>query len=272
MAVVRRIEREAPATATYWLAFDTPADRQAYWFEPGQFNMLTVLGAGEVPVSISSDPARPGRLGHTVRVAGRVTAAFPALHVGAKVGVRGPFGRPWPLRDATGGDLLIVAGGLGMAPLRPAVYRVLANREAYRRVILAVGARDPDNMLFRDEMDGWSSRLAARGVEVRLTVDVPADGWASGVGVVTTLFPKANIDARHTTAFVCGPDVMMRFAARDLRALGIPAAKINLSLERNMQCGARLCGHCQLGPLFVCSDGPVFRLDQIAHLMEVEEL
>jgi NAD(P)H-flavin reductase len=176
------------------------------------------------------------------------------------------------MRAASGGDLVIVAGGLGLAPVRPAVYRALASRQAFRRVVLMVGARDPDNMLFRGELDAWAGSMRSRGVEVALTVDVPSDDWPYGAGVVTTLFPAAHLDPDRSTVFVCGPEPMMRFAARDLLALGIGEDRIHLSMERNMQCGVRLCGHCQLGPMFVCTDGPVFRLDAIADLLEVEQL
>jgi NAD(P)H-flavin reductase len=272
LATVRRIVPEAAGTATYWLAFDDAADRSSYSFEPGQFNMVTVAGAGEVPISLSSDPARRDRLGHTVRVAGRVTSAFPALQRGDRVGIRGPFGTAWPMRAAAGGDLVVVAGGLGLAPVRPAVYRALANRQAFRRVVLLVGARDPANMLFRAELDAWAGSMRSRGVEVALTVDVPSDDWPYGAGVVTTLFPAARLDPARSTVFVCGPEPMMRFAARDLLGLGIGTERIHLSMERNMQCGVRLCGHCQLGPRFVCTDGPVFRLDDIADLLEVDQV
>jgi NAD(P)H-flavin reductase len=271
-AVIRRVTRETADTATYWMALTEPAARAAYRFQPGQFNMLLLPGLGEVPISISSDPARPYRLAHTVRSTGRVTDAFRSLHVGSRIGLRGPYGTPWPVREAVGGDLLIVAGGLGMAPVRPALYEAMGAREAFRRVILLLGARGPEHLLYRGDFDGWGSWLRARGVEVAITVDAADDAWPYGVGVVTTLFDGARLDPSATTAFVCGPEIMMRFAARGLLERGVPAERVYVSMERNMQCGVRLCGHCQLGPYFVCADGPVFPWSRIAPLLEVSEL
>jgi NAD(P)H-flavin reductase len=271
-ATVRRIVRETPDTATYWLTITDPWARTTYHFEPGQFNMLYVFGAGEVPISISSDPDSPARLAHTVRATGRVTNAFPSLHPGDQVGLRGPFGRPWPVHAAAGGDLLIVAGGLGLAPVRPAIYHALNHRERFGRVVVLVGARGPEHLLYGGELDAWGHWMRGRGVEVGITVDVADEPWPYGVGVVTTLFPGAAIDPTRTTALVCGPEMMMRFAARDLLALGIPGDRIHVSMERNMQCGVRLCGRCQFGPTFVCADGPVFPYEEIADLLEVDAL
>jgi NAD(P)H-flavin reductase len=271
-AVVRRVVRETPDTSTYWLTLLDPEARASYRFLPGQFNMVYLFGIGEVPISISSDPFRPDRLAHTVRATGRVTNAFPALRPGHQVGLRGPFGRPWPVDVAKGGDLVIVAGGLGLAPVRPSIYDAIHSRDAYDRVLVLVGSRGPEHLLFRDELDAWAQWMRGRGIEVGLTCDVADDGWPYGTGVVTTLFPAAGIRPERTTAFVCGPEIMMRFAARDLLALGLPPERLYLSMERNMQCAVQLCGHCQLGPKFVCADGPVFRHDEIADLLEVREL
>jgi NAD(P)H-flavin reductase len=272
IAAIRRVVHETPDTATYWLAFDDPTDRREYRFAPGQFNMLYLFGAGEVPISISSDPGRPQRLAHTVRATGRVTNLFPKLVPGDRLALRGPFGRPWPVREAMGGDLLIVAGGLGLAPVRPAIYESFRHRNEFGRVVVLVGARSPEHMLYRQELDAWGQWMRGRGVEVGLTVDVADEAWPYGEGVVTTLFERASIDPSHTTAFVCGPEIMMRFAARALLDQLVPPSRIYLSLERNMQCAVRLCGHCQFGPKFVCSDGPVFPYDEIAPLLEVSEL
>jgi NAD(P)H-flavin reductase len=269
---VRRVVRETPDTATYWLAFDDPLDRRLFRFAPGQFNMLYLFGSGEVPISISSDPGRPERLAHTVRVVGRVTNLFRGLGRGDRLLLRGPFGRPWPVEKARGGDLLIVAGGLGLAPVRPAIYESFRQRDEFGRVIVLVGARSPEHMLYRRELDAWGHWMRGRGIEVGLTVDVADEAWPFGQGMVTTLFEQAAIDPTRTTAFVCGPEIMMRFAARALVGLHVPPSRIHLSLERNMQCAVRLCGHCQLGPRFVCADGPVFPYDEVAPLLEVSEL
>lgn len=271
-ATIRRVVKDAYETFTYWATIDDPRVRRSFRFQPGQIDMLGVFGVGEIPVSISSDPARPTVLAHTVRSCGRVTNVLKGLGAGDQVTLRGPFGRPWPVAQARGGDLLVVAGGLGMAPVRPAVYTAIRDRSSFRRLIVLVGARGPEHILYPWEMDMWGEWLRARGIELRMTVDVADDQWPYEEGVVTTLFPKANIDPRVTTVFTCGPEIMMRFAVRDLLALGIPATRIWLSMERNMHCGVKLCGHCQLGPYFVCADGPVFRWDEVGDLMGVQEL
>lgn len=271
-ATIRRVFVDAYETATYWVAIDDPAARRAYGFLPGQINMIGVPGIGEIPISVSSDPARPTLLGHTIRWCGRVTNVFKTLHAGDQVTLRGPFGTPWPLSEARGGDLVIVAGGLGMAPVRPAIYSAIRHRGSYRRLIILTGARGPEHLLYPYEMDMWGQWLRNQGIELLLTVDVADESWPYHEGVVTTLFPEAHLDPRVTTVFTCGPEIMMRFAIRDLLDLGIPARRIWLSMERNMHCGVKLCGHCQLGPYFVCADGPVFRYDRIAELMGVDEL
>lgn len=272
-ATVQRVVLEAEDTYTYWTTFDDPEARRAFAFRPGQISMFGVFGVGEVPISVSSDPARPKHLAHTIRVCGRVTNVIGALKAGDRVTVRGPFGRPWPVEQARGGDLVIVAGGLGMAPLRSAVYEALRHRGSYRRVLLLVGARDPGQMLFRRQLETWMnwSRFQER-LEVHLTVDVGDAEWPHGIGVITKLFPYVDIDPKASTVFTCGPEIMMQLAMRDLSALGIPDDRLWLTMERNMHCAVKLCGHCQMGPYFVCADGPIFRWDEIGDLMEVEEL
>jgi NAD(P)H-flavin reductase len=272
VATVRRVVEAASETYTYWVSLDDPEERRTYRFLPGQINMIGIPGIGEVPISMSSDPGLPMRLGHTIRSCGRVTDAFRALEVGDRVTVRGPFGKPWPLEQARGGDLMLIAGGLGLAPLRPAIYSALHDRDAFRRVAILVGARGPDHMLFREELYAWHELMAFRGVEVYYTVDIADDAWPYSEGLVTALFPSVDLNPGSTSAMICGPEIMMRFAAYDLIERGIPDQRIWVSMERNMQCGVRLCGHCQLGPYFVCADGPVFRWDQIGEFFSVEEL
>jgi len=271
-ATVRRIVQETPDTATYWLAIDEPERRAAYRFRPGQFNMLYVFATGEVPISVSSDPAHTQRLAHTIRATGRVTDVVRSLHPGARVGVRGPFGTPWPVREAEGQDLLIVAGGLGLAPVRPIVYEAIRARDRYRRVVVLVGARGPEHVLYRHQLDAWSHWIRGRAIEVHLTVDVPDDAWPFGHGVVTTLYPQVGLAPKRTTAFVCGPEIMMRFAAAGLVDHGVPPDRIHVSMERNMQCAVRMCGHCQWGPAFVCEDGPVFPWSRASAWLGVDEL
>ncbi len=231
-----------------------PPSGGAFSFGPGQFNMLYAFGVGEAPISISGDPDAAGPVVHTIRDVGAVTRTLCSLRPGDEVGVRGPYGACWPLSGAEGGDVVIVAGGLGLPPLRSAIYRVLANRERYRRVVLLYGARTPADLLFTGEVTGWRSRF---DLEVEVTVDAGTGEWRGDVGVVPDLIARARFDPA-ATAFVVGPEVMMRFTIRALLAAGLAADRVFLSMERNMQCAVAMCGHCQLGPFLVCRDGPVF--------------
>jgi anaerobic sulfite reductase subunit B len=241
-------------------------------FAPGQFAMLTALGVGEVPISVSglgdSSGGRARRLQHTLRAVGAVTRALCAVRPGGLIGVRGPFGTGWDVASAAGRDLVIVAGGIGLAPLRPVVLTALADRSRYGRIVLLAGTRTPGDLLYAGELDGWRRD----GVEVAVTVDQADSGWSGEVGLVTALIKPAGLTPGNSVAFVCGPDIMMRVTADALAALGIPAGRIRVSLERNMRCGAAWCGHCQLGPLLVCRDGPVVGYDRAAALMRVREL
>lgn len=235
---------------------------------PGQFNMLTVFGVGEVAISLSGDPFNRGPFIHTVRAVGPVSTALSGLKAGDPVGVRGPFGRGWPMAEMIGRDVVLVAGGLGLAPLRPALYRLLAERDRYGRIVLLYGARGPRDILFGREMGAWR-RL---GVDVEVTVDHAADDWRGHVGVVTALISRTLFDASHTVALVCGPEVMMRFAIGALRNAGVATDAVYLSMERNMKCAIGFCGHCQFGPVFVCRDGPVFRYDRVSSLLGLKEI
>lgn len=247
-----------------------PADRvQDLTFAPGQFNMLYVFGKGEVPISISGNPAKPGTYVHTTRMVGAVTKGMGQLGPGDFIGVRGPFGRPWPLKEATGHDVVLVAGGIGLAPLRPALYYILARRSEYGRVVLLYGARTPDDLLYQRELQRWRARF---DLDVYVTVDRVTGDWRGHLGVVTLLIPRAPFDPARTAAFICGPEVMMRFTVQELLQKGVPPAKIFVSLERNMKCGMGICGRCQLGPFLVCRDGPVFSFDQIAPLFGKSEV
>jgi NAD(P)H-flavin reductase len=270
-AVVRKIVPETPDTSTYWLSFVEPSDRLTYFFRPGQFNMLYLFGSGEVPISLSSAPGSMP-LAHTIRHTGRVTDGFGKLAKGDEILIRGPFGRPWPLAECRGRDVLIVAGGLGLAPVRPAIYHLMENRRFYERVIMIVGARAPEHMLYRTELSTWFDWAEKHRIEVHLTVDIPDDNWPYHEGVVTTLFDKAELRPDKTTTFMCGPEIMMHFAALGLLERDIDPANLYLSFERNMQCGEVLCGHCQLGAYFVCHDGPVFSYAEIGQDMKVREL
>lgn len=235
---------------------------------PGQFNMLWASGVGEVPVS-SSAISGLGHLLHTIRDVGRVTHALCSVPAGGVIGVRGPFGRGWDIDGARGGDVVIVAGGLGLAPLRPVVHELLQRREDFAGVSLVVGARTAAELLFRAELDRW---WQDRDISVRTIVDRPSADWHGSIGVVTNELRRVAFDPLHTVAMVCGPEIMMRVAAAYLSDNGVPAQRILLSLERNMQCGIGVCGHCQLAGLFTCVDGPVVSWDVVEPLLAVAEL
>ena len=261
-ARIAEITRETHDTFT--LAFDVPAAR----FAPGQFNMLYLFGVGEAAISLSGDPERADRLVHTIRAVGSVTSRLGALGRGDVVGVRGPFGNGWPLDESRGRDVVLVAGGVGLAPLRSAVYRLLGRRAEYGRIALVYGARTPEDLLYRSELERWR----ARDVTVRVTVDRGGAGWHGDVGVVPALLARLELDAARAVALVCGPEVMMRFCVRELERLGLGADRIYLAMERSMRCALGWCGHCQYGPAFVCKDGPVLRYDRIAHLLHTREV
>jgi NAD(P)H-flavin reductase len=244
-----------------------PVDGGTPAFRAGQFNMLTAFGVGEVPVSTSSAPGVPGPIEHTVRDVGAVTHALCASEVGTVVGVRGPFGTDWGVSQPTDEDVVVVAGGIGVAPLRGVVRQMVGDGRR-GRVIVLVGARSPDQVVFGDDLEQW--RRA--GAEVQVTVDVADTSWTGPVGVVTTLLASEELEPERTTALICGPEVMMRFTARALLDMGIPSERIRISLERNMQCGIGLCGHCQLGPLLLCRDGPVVTYGGVvSHLLSERE-
>lgn len=250
------------------VTFEMTADNWA-GFAPGQFNMLSVFGVGEIPISVSGDPRGGTTIIHTIRAVGAVSRALFELHPGAVLGLRGPFGAGWPVSEAEGDDVIVAAGGLGLAPVRPILYRLMSERDRFGKVTLIYGTRGPSDILFRDELAEWRSRLDM-GVEV--TVDHADRSWHGHVGVVTRLLRGADFDPAKTTAFVCGPEIMMRFMAHGLTDAGVAPEAIYLSMERNMKCAIGLCGHCQLGPVFICKDGPVFDWTLLKPLMAVKEL
>jgi NAD(P)H-flavin reductase len=255
---VRRVRKETHDSFTLEL---TPADgRSEFSFAAGQFNMLYVFGVGEVPISISGDPTDRRTLVHTTRAVGAVTRAMRELKPGDVIGVRGPLGTHWPVEEAVGNDILVIGGGIALAPLRPIIYHILSQREKYGKVFLLYGTRSPADILYRRELEKWRARL---DLEVEVTVDRASPAWRGNVGVVTTLIPKAPCDPLSTVAMVCGPEVMMRYVVQELRRCGLEREDIYISMERNMKCGIGLCGHCQLGPVFICKDGPIFRYDKI---------
>jgi NAD(P)H-flavin reductase len=231
--------------------------------------MLWVFGVGELPISISGDPVESDRLVYTVRSVGQATNALVSCVAGDSVGVRGPFGRGWPIQAARGRDVIVVAGGIGLAPLRPVIYDVLRNRDAYGRLVLLYGARSPRDVLYRRELAAWSRR---RDSQVLTTVDYGGLSWRGHVGVVTTLLKYARLQPGRSLAMICGPEIMMRFVARELEMQGLNRNDIYVSMERNMKCAVGFCGHCQYGPYFICKDGPVFPYERVRPLLEKYEL
>ncbi|BBZ73955.1 FAD/NAD(P)-binding protein [Mycobacterium paraseoulense] len=238
--------------------------------QPGEFMMLYAFGIGEAAISISGDPTvTDGSITHTIRAVGAVSRALHDAQPGAIIGVRGPFGTTWGLEEAAGRDLVMVAGGVGLCPLRPAILGALAGRSRYGKLTLIAGARSREDFVFAAQLEKWS---ADPQIELHMTVDVPVHGWRGEVGLVTEPLKRLALNTDRTTAFLCGPEPMLRFAAEALLAKGLAAKDIRVSLERNMQCGIGTCGHCQLGQLLVCRDGPVVGYDVAGPLLAVKEL
>lgn len=259
--------KETPDVWTLGLA---PDDGQAcIRFEPAQIGMIGLPGVGEVPVSFSNDASDPERVAMTIRAAGAVTQRLVDLQPGDVVGLRGPFGVPWPLRELAGRQVLVIAGGLGLAPLRSLMVKAVEERDRLESLTLIYGARDRYEFLFRRDVEEWAAR---NGIDVLMTVDHPDERWTGNVGVVTTLLDQAVNDPSKTVAFMCGPDVMLSAVSTSLTSRQVPAKQIWVTMERNMKCAIGLCGHCQFGPLFLCKDGPVFRYDRIARLFSVPEV
>ena len=254
---------------TFTLELEPVGGKNGFTFAAGQFNMLYTFGAGEVPISISGDPGKPETLVHTIRTVGSVTEAIHRLKKGDLLGVRGPFGTSWPVAEACEKDVVLVAGGIGLAPLRPALYHMLEHRAQYGQLVLLYGTRTPQDILYPKELEQWRGRF---DTEVEVTVDRAAAGWRGSVGVVTRLIAKAPIDPSNTIAMVCGPEIMMRYAVIELQKRGVPEEQIYISMERNMKCGVGLCGHCQFGPTFICKDGPVFPYHQVRDWLRKREI
>lgn len=264
---IQRVHKDTYDTFTLELV---PQDaNRTFPFAPGQFNMLYIYGVGEIPISISGDPLHPEVLVHTTRAVGTVTNAMSKLRVGDVIGVRGPYGNQWPVVEARGCDVVFVAGGIGLAPLRPALYEILAHRERYGKIVLLYGTRSPDDILYRSELEQWRARF---DLEVYVTVDYANPRWHGNIGVVTKLIPKAPFDPLQTIAVICGPEVMMRFAAVELNRRGVPDNNIYISMERNMKCAIGFCGHCQFGPHFICKDGPIFTYNEMKDLLALWEV
>jgi NAD(P)H-flavin reductase len=259
---VQHVQREIPDTFTLELVPEEGGDIPL--FATGQFNMLYVFGVGEIPISISGDPTKRRPLVHTTRAVGTVSRAMRELKPDDMIGVRGPFGSHWPIEQAEGKDIVIAAGGIGLAPLRSVMYHIISLREKYGKAVLLYGARTPADILYRHELEHWRAHF---DLEVYVTVDHATGTWRGSVGVVTRLIPRAPFDPQNTIAMVCGPEIMMRFTAAELEKRGVAKENIYISMERNMKCAIGMCGHCQYVPHFVCKDGPVFQYSQIQSLL-----
>ena len=258
-AVIQAIKPEAYGIQTFTMRFSDPKLAASYRFQPGQFNMLYLPGFGEVAISLSSDPGEPQAMGHTIRSAGNVTRAFNRLKAGDLAGVRGPYGSWWPVEKAENKNLVIVAGGIGLAPLRPVILAVMRRRKSFGRVVLLYGARTPADLLYTDEFAKWEQG----DIEVHTTVDLGDEHWRGQVGVVPQLFYRIRVDAKQTLIMTCGPEIMMRFVIYEALARRIPKESIYISMERNMKCAVGFCGHCQYGPTFICKQGPVLNFAAI---------
>lgn len=266
-AVIQAIKPEAYGISTFSLAFAAPERAAAYQFRPGQFNMVYLPGFGEVAISVSSDPAQPEVMGHTIRFAGNVTRALGRLKPGDTLGVRGPYGSAWPIEAAAGKNVILVAGGIGLAPLRPVILSLLRDRKDFDRLLLLYGARTPADLLYTAEFDDWRQR----GLEIFVTVDVADENWRGQVGVVPQLFYRLRLDHKRTIVMTCGPEVMMRFVIYEALARRTPKEAIYVSMERNMKCAVGFCGHCQLGPIFICKKGPIMNFAAVEPFFSKED-
>ncbi len=263
LAVIEGVREEAPDVKTFRLRFKDESVRAGFRFTPGQFVELTVFGYGEAPFSISSSPTSAEYVELTVRRVGTLTGALFRMGEGGIVGIRGPFGNGWPLERMRGEDVLIIGGGIGIAPLRPAIEYIIANRNRFGDVTLLYGARTPRDIVYKRELEEWGEYI-----DVRLTVDVGGEGWRGRTGVVTVLLDEVRIDPRRTYSIQCGPPIMMHFVTKKLADMGLPHERILFSLERLMKCGMGFCGHCMIGGRYVCRDGPVFDYKQVRGFLE----
>lgn len=269
-AVWRVASRREESADTVTFTLTPPEGATPLAFAPGQFNMLYTFGASEVPISISGDPSRAkeGTI-HTLRAVGSVTRLLVKLGEGDAIGLRGPYGTGWPLDEAAGCDLLLVAGGLGLAPLRPAIHAAFARRADFGNLTIIYGARSPENLIFHQDLHEWRNRLDA---DCKVTVDRATPEWRGHVGTILQRIQRAEFDPARTTVFICGPEIMMRKTAEALTGMGVAPERVFISMERNMKCALGRCGHCQFGPHFLCKEGPVFPYARVAPLLSVAEV
>lgn len=264
-AIVVERTQESPTIFTLQLRLRDAAAQAAYRFAPGQFNMLYLPGVGEVPISVMSDPQERDGIGHTIRALGRVTRGLAALRPGDSLGLRGPYGRGWPLREMEGRDIVLVTGGLGCAPAVSVIHYLLRRRERYGKLVVIQGVKHAEDLIWREQYDRWAT---LPDTQVLLAASQGGALWPWHVGRATELLEQARFDPGRAAALMCGPEGMMRAAAEKLLARGLPESRLHLSMERNMQCAVGRCGHCQFGGAFVCRDGPVFDWGQVKSLLE----
>jgi sulfhydrogenase subunit gamma (sulfur reductase) len=263
-AVIDQRIQEAPTIFTLRMQFEDGDAQGAFEFAPGQFNMVTLFGTGEIPISIVNDPLDSHFFDHTIRVVGRVSEGLSQLQPGDRVGVRGPFGRGWPLADAEGRDILLITGGLGCAPLVSVIRYLMKRREKFGHINILQGVKHANDLIWREQYEAWTREP---DVHVLLAADVATREWNGQQGMVTELISQLHLRVSRTLVMLCGPELMMMAAIANLRSLGINDHQIWFSMERNMQCGIGQCGHCQIGPKFVCRDGPVFCYSELADFM-----
>ena len=262
-ARILNITQETSDTKTFTLVFTNPADQEAFNYRPGQFVEISVLGVGEAPISITSSPSRKGFLELSIKRVGQLTETIHALSPGSIVGIRGPYGNGFPFEDVSGDNILFVAGGIGLAPLRSLINYVFDNRPDYGDVKILYGSKNSGELVFTEELDRWSGMSET---EVLVTVDRGDEHWQGNVGLVTTLIPRIKLTPESYSAFVCGPPVMIPFVIKDLLELGFREDKIISTLENYMKCGVGKCGHCLLGGKYICMEGPVFKYSEMKDL------
>jgi NAD(P)H-flavin reductase len=263
VALIEQRIQETPTIFTLRLRYDWDV-QEPYEFDPGQFNMVTLFGVGEIPISIVNDPQENTFFDHTIRVVGRVSDGLSKLQPGDRVGIRGPFGRGWPLTRMKGKDILLVTGGLGCAPLVSVIRYLMRRRDFYGRIHILQGVKHSSDLIWREQYDEWAK---LRDVHILLAADVAGKGWKGQQGMVTELLNQISLRPQRTVALLCGPELMMLAAIANLRELGLADGSIWFSMERNMQCGIGQCGHCQIGPHYVCQDGPVFNYSDLADFL-----
>jgi sulfite reductase subunit B len=266
-AVIQSIQKEGCDTKTFRVAFEDKSLTERFTYQPGQFMQISILGLGEAPISIASSPKQREFLEFTIRAMGRLTHTIHKLNPQDRIYLRGPYGNAFPFEQAWGKDLYFIAGGIGLPPLRSLITSVLDKQDSFGRIKILYGAKTPDELCFKEELKTWGKMP---NIEVMLTVDVPDNNWKGNVGVVTGLWDKTDMNTTTGIAYVCGPQIMIKFVIEKLINSGFKDENIYLTLERYMKCGIGKCGHCNIGEKFVCVDGPVFNYSQLKKIPEKE--